>query len=338
MKNYTELITEYIEGSLSEIERKKFESELNRNKTLREQYDLLKLVNEVMQAKLDIDEINEEHSLQSIDEQTNQLVAEFKKEPSKFNDIKMFVEDSISSLEEIELQHIYQDIYESKVDDVTAEWVKEWDNSQGNFSSLKYNEIRSFINKALSENDNHTISKESTRTISWYKNSFIRIASLSAAATLALLLMVRTLITPASPEKLFESNYQPYSAITSVTRGSSNSQTMNYNEAIVNYRQGNYQKAAVAFDLILKSDTFNIAPHFFSGLSLIELGDYSKAIYHLNKVVQNDADFSIEAQWYLGLTYLKVGDKENATIYLKNLSDTPGYYQGKATKLLEEIH
>lgn len=339
MKNFSQYIIDYTEGNLSSADRMKFETELIRNKDLKDEYDLFLLVNEVMQGKIDLEEINAETSLSNVDEQTKQMIVEFKKEPSKYKSIQNFVENSLNEEEQEikrEINLITKEINENNVDDITKTWVKEWDNSQTGNASLKHKEVMHFVSSSLSD-ENNTPTAIVEPKITWYKNSVVKIASIATAASLVLIFVVRSLLIPSNPENLYETNYKPYEAFTSITRGADDDLTNRYNQAIVNYRQGNYELAAMEFEMIMKSDTFSSAPRFFAGLAQIELGDYAKAINLLNNVVQNNADYATEAKWYLGLTYIKTGDNNKAIQYFKDLSQTPGYYQREAKKLVKKL-
>ncbi|BDX37046.1 hypothetical protein CYCD_04010 [Tenuifilaceae bacterium CYCD] len=339
MKNFAQYIIDYTEGNLSNADRIKFETELIQNKDLKDEYELFLLVNEVMQGNIDIEEINAETSLSNVDEQTKQMIVEFKKEPSKYKSIQNFVENSLYEEEqkiEKEINLITKEINENKVDDITKTWVKDWDNSQTGNASLKHKEVIHFVSSSLSDENNKSKAIVEPK-ITWYKNSAVKIVSIAAAASLVLIFVVRSLLIPSNPENLYETNYKPYEAFTSITRGADDDLTNRYNQAIVNYRQGNYELAAMEFEMIMKSDTFSSAPKFFAGLSQIELGDYAKAINLLNNVVQNNADYATEAKWYLGLTYIKTGDNNKAIPYFKDLSQTPGYYQREAKKMVKKL-
>lgn len=333
MRSFTEYIIDYTEGKLSENDRIKFETELMHNPELKKEYELFMLVNEVMQGKVDIDEVNNDLNLSKTNKESIKLVAEFKNDPTKFSKIQSFVEDSLIGEEEkhlqAELDQINKEIKETNVNSITHEWVNQWNN---NGSASNQQEIRSFVTTSLNDKEN-----QSAKKISWYKSSMVRIISLSAAATLAVVFVIRSLIVPVSPEMLYELNYKPYQAITLVTRSSDIDLNNMYNQAIVNYRQGNYEIAALEFDLLMKTDTFRVAPCFFAGLSNIEIGNFGKAINLLTAVTAKKSDYAIEAKWYAGLSYLKIGDKANAIPYFESLSETPGYFQKPSKKILRKL-
>lgn len=339
MNSLTERIIDYSEGNLSVMDRVKFESELKINAELNDEYRLFLMVNEVMQAKIDLDEIYSDGNLPQAEVESDLLVTEFKKQPSRYADINIFVENSLLSIEDLEakreIDQIMAEINVKNIDAITEVWVDEWNSSQSGSVGLKHKEVVSFVKQSLAENHNSSITERPS--VSWYKSTMIRVISFSAAAAIVLIFVVRTMLLPVSPDKLFTSYYKPYQAVTSVTRSDGDGLNSIYNQAIVNYRNGDFQQAAVGFELVMKSDTFRIAPKFFAGLSHLELGNYTKAIELLNKIDAKNADFNAEAKWYLGLIYLKVGQKEKALSCFSTLSSTSGYYQQQASELVDVL-
>jgi len=333
MNNSIKYAIDYKDGNLSESEMLKFEDELAKDKDLRFDFNLLNSVDKAMRAKLDIEDVNEDINLKDIDNESKKVVAEYNNESAKHSDIKAFISEALMTDEEKEIAQIESEINEKGVDKITADWVQDWNNSQTGFASIKHKEVTQFVQQSFIKG---TETKPADLKISWYKTTLTRTISISAAATLALFFVVRSFIAPSSPQNLFETNYKPYQAFTSVTR-SDDENTVNYNQAIVNYRQGNYELAAIEFELLMKSDTFNVAPYFFAGLSQIELGNYSKAIELLDEVVKKNRDFSTEAQWYLGLTYLKTGDTLKSISYFTDLKENSNYYKSQAATLLKKL-
>lgn len=333
MKNTIKYIIDYKDGNLSELEMLKFEDELAKDKNLRFEFNLLNSVDRAMRAKFDIDDVNADITLERIDNESRKTVDEYNKESAKRSEIKSFISEALMTDEEKEIAQIEKEINENGVDKITADWVQDWNNSQTGFASIKHKEVTQFVKQSIIK---ETQIKPADLKISWYKTTLTRTISISAAATLALFFVVRSFIAPSSPQNLFETNYKPYQAFTSVTR-SDDENTVNYNQAIVNYRQGNYELAAIEFELLMKSDTFNVAPYFFAGLSQIELGNYSKAIELLDEVVKKNRDFSTEAQWYLGLTYLKTGDTLKSISYFTDLKENSNYYKNQAATLLKKL-
>jgi tetratricopeptide (TPR) repeat protein len=82
----------------------------------------------------------------------------------------------------------------------------------------------------------------------------------------------------------------------------------------------------------------NIMGRLYSGLSHIELGEFSMAIIDFKFVInQNDNLFIDQAEWYLALCYLKTNQTKEAVKYLEKIAGDRGFFKTKAQKLLEEL-
>ena len=76
-----------------------------------------------------------------------------------------------------------------------------------------------------------------------------------------------------------------------------------------------YDKAISAFEK-LYSSTGNLTALFYEGHCYYEVGEYTKAIDHWNKVTN---EYQPEAQWYTALVYLKLDDVERAKASLNQI-------------------
>jgi len=75
----------------------------------------------------------------------------------------------------------------------------------------------------------------------------------------------------------------------------------------------------------------NIMGRLYSGLSHIELGEFSKAIIDFKFVIkQNDNLFIDQAEWYLALCYLKTNQTKEAVNYLEKIAGDRGFFKTKA--------
>ncbi|MCB8965006.1 MAG: hypothetical protein H6536_08225 [Bacteroidales bacterium] len=337
MSKYINDIIDYAEGNLSEADRLRFEQELARNAVLKQEYALFGVVGNALRAKFDIADVESDGALPGALKQAESLVEHFERNPSRYSDIRSFIDSSILNPDdaalEAEVAQIQAEISEESIDGFTREWVKEWGEIRDDRSEHRYRSIAGFVSQSMADVPN----TPRVRSLKWYNRPALRIVGLSAAAGLALLFVVRSLVAPVSPDDLFNENYKPYQAFTSISRSNDGNLTSKYNQAIVNYRQGNYELAAIEFDLIMRVDTFNVSTRFFAGLSQIELSNYPAAIELLSSVEQHNADYSIEAKWYLGLCHVKVNNLSEAIPYFEQLSSEPGYYQEPSRDILRQI-
>lgn len=160
-----------------------------------------------------------------------------------------------------------------------------------------------------------------------------------AAASLLLIALVAgslILINPGSysPEKLFKMYYKSAETI-----GVSRSGNGNMVEALLFFSKNNFQAADGLFDEILVNDLKNFAVMYYSGISNIEMENYSKAIQMFESIIQDGDNLYIEnAEWYLGLSHLVAGNIDQADKIFESIASTSDHYYAKDAKsILEKI-
>jgi len=335
MKNYSEYISDYSDGNLSDKKRKWFEGELAQNSELRSEYFRFKQVNDFMRGMYDLDEVRNDPARQSINSMINQMITEFNENPSRYQNIQRFVESSIKYNEnDSELQ--------KQIDEITAEaeglnlnkttekWVEEW-NSKSQPEDLGTASRRAFISSALNDEDRTVNIKNASRS----RTLVIRTTLLAVAAMIAAVFFVKTLDSSDSSDKLYKEYYKPLIANTSITR--STNVIDPFSNAVEMYKQGQYKSAATMFSDLMINDSNSTAVRFFVGITQLELGEYNQAITLLNEVVNKNREYKKEAQWYLGLAYLKIGETQKANSVIKVLAESKGYYQEQAQDLLNHL-
>jgi len=160
-----------------------------------------------------------------------------------------------------------------------------------------------------------------------------------AAASLLLIALVAgslILINPGgySPEKLFKMYYKSGETI-----GVSRSGNGNMVEALLFFSKNDFQAADGLFNKILANDPKNFAVMYYSGISNIEMENYSKAIQMFESIIQDGDNLYIEnAEWYLGLSHLIAGNADQASKIFESIASTPDHYYAKDAKsILEKI-
>jgi TolA-binding protein len=87
-----------------------------------------------------------------------------------------------------------------------------------------------------------------------------------------------------------------------------------FDDAMVDYKHGKYDKAIKKWGLLLKKQPKNDTLNYFLGVSHLANKDVNKAIQFLETTVNNsESTFLNEANFYLGLSYLKL-DKTDLAI------------------------
>jgi TolA-binding protein len=301
-----------------------------------------------MKGRLDLEDVKNDPSLSVTKDAVEEMISDYKKnlsvnkenkENEKFIREIFSGEDSETRVTD-EIKFIKQEIDDNKLNEITAEWVKEWHKKKqsAGVSDQKSKEISDFITGAINSpvsepvKSMYEVSKKSSGS-----NLFVRYATLSAAAVLGAFMLIRTLLPSSDPEKLFSSYYKPFEAISPVTRSINNNVTDNYSSAIESYNTGHYQKAAIGFADALQKDPSAVSPQFFLGLSQLALRNYDQAITLLSGVANEPGDYGKEARWYLGLTYLKTANKQKAAECFGVLAKSDGYYRVRSEEILRRL-
>ena len=296
-----------------------------------------------MRAHLDIEEVKTDPSLDKIRNEVAGMISDRKSvENDQNRENVKFISESIRKSEETKLKKEIKEIKfetgKTDINKVTAEWVEEWHRKkqmQGSISQSE-EERKNFISGSLKLDSVEPASlmpDKKTRNRSF----FIKYVSLAAAAITGALIIIRTFMPASDPEKIFNSYYEPYSAVSPVTRGDNNNIADIYTSAIKNYRSGNFNDAAAGFNLSLQKDPSFGSPNFFLGLTDLATGKYTDAIDRLRTVLNETGEYGKEAKWYLGLAYLKTGDDIKAAECFENLSGSEGYYKESADKILRRL-
>jgi tetratricopeptide (TPR) repeat protein len=259
-----------------------------------------------------------------------------------------------------EISGIRLEIDQKKINEITADWVKEWHERKQKLgmNDPKMDERRSFIFEAMQDSErldqdtgiraqgmkenvetlltvSSNAEKSSERNKTLRRSLIIRYSSFAAAAVLGAFMIIKTL-SPSQPEGLFTSYYKPYELKSVVTRGSENTSNT-FSKAIEDYKSGNYQTAALGFNQALQADPLSVSKKFYLGLSELAIQNYDEAANLLSSVVSNSAEFSKEARWYLGLAYLEKGNDAKAAECFKYLAENKGYYSERAEKILRRL-
>ncbi len=113
-----------------------------------------------------------------------------------------------------------------------------------------------------------------------------------------------------------------------------------FDQAMVYYKDGDYEKAAGNFNRLLSNDPNNDTLKYYDALSLIRLNENGKALSLLNSVkVPAGSDLSVKAEWYTALLFVKRGDIEKAKTILTTVAGLSSpVYSNKAAALIKEIY
>lgn len=305
---------------------------------------LFEKIGDYMKGCLDIDDVKSDPALTGTREAVAEMISDYssnlsgKKENENF--IKgIFLSDSSGTAMNDEIKFIRQEIDDNKLNEITAEWVREWHQKKQSIGirDQKTEEISDFITSAINSpaNEPEEISGDTGKK-SAGKRMLIRYAALSAAAMIGVFMLIRTLLPSSDPGKLFDAYYKPFDAVSPVTRSLNNNEPGNYS-AIESFKTGHYQEAAAGFSALLQKDPSQSSSKFFLGLSQLALKNYDQAINMLSAAANEPGEYGKEAKWYLGLTYLKTADKIKAAECFASLSKSDGFYRERSEKILRRL-
>lgn len=286
-----------------------------------------------LRADSDIDDVMNDPAYKQVSEHTAGITSEFKNRGCDPERVQ-FLSDSLAEAHASEtlrqdICEIEKEIRENDLDQTTASWVvSHLSYRQDGIKDPKKEEIMNFITKSLSGRNE----KKSA-----VRRSLVTRYSLIAAASIAVLFLVYRSFAPSgNPETLFRSYYEPFDAVSEVTRGVSGMDDKNFAAALECYKEGDYAAAETGFGDVLVKNSSNMSARFFGGLTKMALADYKGAISYFEEVVKMNSIFCDEAEWYQGLAYLKTGNKAGAKRCFSDLK-LSDYYGSRSVKILRRL-
>jgi TolA-binding protein len=297
-----------------------------------------------MKGRFDLEDAENDPSIAGIDDNVKKMISDYHQKPGKNKDNEKFIRESFTEYihdKEIlqEIESINNEIASNHINEVSAEWVKEWDDKKSGVNQMdkKDEELRTFVTGSVDFEKNANQYTDNVKSNRISKTRIVTFISLSAAAVLGLFILIRTLLPSSDPEKIFKTYYNPYKVTSSITRGAAARESDSYSLAVENYRIGDYQSAATGLTNIIQSDSSQIPARFLMGLVNMATGDFKNAIRILGSSAIITGEYGKDASWYLGLAYLKTGEKEKAARCFGSLADSPGFYSERAGKILRRL-
>jgi tetratricopeptide (TPR) repeat protein len=334
-----------MEGMLPEAEQEKFEKELRTDRNVQEDYTLYNLINTSMQAKFDLEEVNNDPVREEIEPWLDTVIAEYQSNPVEFEKISSFVSENTWNMgSEIgihkETEEIKRDIKKYGLEEITEGWVEDWFQKKEGPGHVdeETGAIRDFVMKSLGSDKPQAEMKAVHRIEANRRDrKLIFSAILAAASVIGVFIILKNSLLPGDPEKLYRKYYTSFDAIGQVTRNDNASLSPHFERAVDLYQKGDYIMAATVFSEVFNRDSSFFASRFLEGISRIELGEYDDAISCFSYVISHSLDYSKESRWYLGLAYLKTGATDKAAACFESLASDDGYYRERAEKILRRL-
>jgi hypothetical protein len=118
-----------------------------------------------------------------------------------------------------------------------------------------------------------------------------------------------------SNEKRYSQFYKPDPGLATVM---GNSDNYDFEKAMVEYKNEEYNKALAAWNILLKKQPANDTLLYFTAMAYQAKGDCDSAITNLQPVAENiQSAFNKDACWYLGLCWLKKKENQKAIGYIQ---------------------
>ncbi len=338
MTNYTNLILSYLLGELTQAEREQFESELEFNHQLRLEYNLQLRLDSYMKMRIGLDEAERDPDLKLAEAMSKDDIREFL---GKLHQNKKETPKSVDTLEEEfdeQLQKAEIEMIVNKIDQVTGDWVREWQPRKK--AAIHANDAID-IAAIIEASERRRKDLPPARP----KERFSRSGRLIGAGLglIVILFAIALLFNNAAkptytPDELFETYYQPLTDNSFQARGNNQETDQLFREGIDLYLAANYNEANLKFDQLRQQNEGPLAPEvlLYSGLTKTANGDYPQAIELFKSLLSSSDQFNQEAKWYLGLCYLKSGDTQKAKPILEELADQK-FYMKKAQNILNDL-
>jgi len=302
-------------------------------------------ISDFMKGSSDIEDVKRDPAYSVTNDEINMMISDYQKNTVRNKDNEKFIRDSFAEEapeEKLrnEVSQIKDEISRSNLNDISSEWVKEWHGKRqrNNNKDAKTEEIRNFITGSLEQEEiSAELRSDDSKKSGLSKSLITRYTSLAAAAIIGAVLLIRSLLPSDDPQKIFSKYYEPFYAVSSITRSTGARESESFTKAIGRYKAGDYKTAAAGFSEAMLNETESFTAGFFLGITEIELGNYNKAIDLLGGVVNLKGEYTKEAIWYLGLAYIKSGNKIKASECFELLARSSGFYSDRSEKILRRL-
>ena len=310
-------ITDYVDQTMDEEQRAKFEEKMLTDKNLANDVQLFKEV-DIAMAENDI--MNLRASLQEIQQSAFKFTSGIKEIDGYIN----------NELTESELAIFEAELTHNKALYTEIDLIKSIDNA------LQEKDIMQLRNN-LKNIANDNLNKKQTERSIGIRFRPRKFAISIAAASIILMMGITGLLKYTSEDDIYQKFYTKYETA-GITRSSSSNSDETFAMALQKYNKQDYHSALNLLQEVISRDQNNMASHFYSAVSLQELGKYKNAIEEYEIVVVNKDNLFIEqAQWYIGLCFIQTKEDKKAISQFKKIVNGKGFYEDKAEAILRKM-
>jgi len=310
-------IHEFVDGTMEGEQRNRFEQDLLLDLGLENEVRLYRDVDlaigeeDIMQLRASLGEIRQSARMFS----------------SGIEEIEGYINNELS---EKQMAMFEDELVSNRALYAEIELVKEIDQS---IQEKDIIQLRSKLRDITARNSAEKHREQIIDSRFWHRKTAITVV----AASLILLLGITGLIRYTSDKDIYSKYYTRYETA-GISRSSEAVTDRTFFTALQKYNKKDYQSALTLLQQVVTNDQGNMAGHFYSGVSLQELGRYASAIQEYQAVVQDrDNLFTEQAQWYIGLCMIQLKDEEKAIQHFKRIALGKGFYQQKAAEIVKKM-
>jgi len=314
-----EEINNYVYHLMTREQRIEFEEELGNNTNLAID---VRLFNEIDLAASENDIMNLRASLQKIQKEEIQKLY-------STEEIEGYINNELS---EQEMALFETELTNNKALNSEIDLIRNLD------KALQENDIMQLRNNLSNISADNIKERQSERSIVVKFRPRKNTLSIAAASLILLLGITGLLSRYSSEDNIYQKFYNRYET-SGISRSSNAMNDQALALALQKFNNKDYISALNLFQEVISKDQNNVVGHFYSGVSLQELGKYKNAIDEYEVVVNETDNLFIEqAEWYIGLCYIQTKEDNKAIKQFNKIADNnQGFYQQRAVAILRKI-
>ncbi len=343
MSEYTKEIIDYIDDNITAGDSKEFIININNDKELKDEFLLIKDLNEYMKGKLLSGNIENDDNYLLIEQEAKDDVNDFLLQDKTDKEISDYLSSAFPERDKTvknEIKKAEKEAQISNIDEIAKEWVSEF-----NKDEKKELKLLRLISNTSSDRDKFLQGSSETKfrnnlnikKVAGRKRLYFWAASV-AAIFILIFLLNNVFDNTLECEKIFaEFHEKPYELIGIQVRNAEQEINTIFEEASELYKQSSFAPAFVKFQKLATEDITFVQALFYSGLALFEDGNYKESTQIFIQVISEFDEYEIESKWYLSLTYVKNNEFNKAIPFLEDISRQKSLYQEDAKEILEQI-
>jgi len=333
MSAHAKLISDYIDGYLSEKETSLFLLKMLKDKSLKSDLVLMQDINSYMKGKLLSENIKYEIDFPLVEIEAREDVIRFTEEGKNDKEILNYLSIAFPDRSEKvknQIQEAEKEISEGKVDYINEEYLNKLSAEKNKDDAVLLLLSRSQIKEKEEQPETHKITP-------YFKKHAFKYAAV--AASVALLLLFNYFRNQKSPNEKIFAEYHPQAEKISgnLTRSAEYAETITFEQAVKLYNSENYDAAYKKFKQTADKNPEFVQANYYAGLALFEAGRYAESVDIFKHILTSSDLYRLETEWYLSLAYIKLNKMQKALPCLKDIASQKNLRQTKAREIIKKI-